>query len=54
MARKASEWRKIDWFEDDSDPGNDSDSVDESLAAEHREDEWHLTSSGLCPMWAAV
>ena len=54
MARKASRWRKADLFNGDSDPGTDSDSGDKAFAAEHRLDEWHLTSRGLHPMWMAA
>ena len=51
---EASEWRKAEWLEGGSDSGSDCDSGDEMLTAKHRNDEWHLTSRGLRPVWEAM
>ena len=51
---EASEWRKAEWLEGGSGSDSDCDSGDEGLAAEHRDDERHLTSRGLRPVWEAM
>ena len=50
----ASEWHKAEWLEGGSDSGSNCDSGDEMLTARHCDDEWHLTSRGLCSVWEAM